>query len=128
MAAYLYLGVRMLLDRRRQQVAELPVSARGSTAQKTHAVLNEGRHLFLAPPQFVDSSSSSVLAFLSSAAMFTGTLWCLTLVWCASMMGRRFRNKPSAGVLVKRAAGACSSARGVKMAAARQRLLIRDVQ
>jgi len=51
--------------------------------------------------------------------MCTGTLWCLTLVWFASAMGRRFRTNPSAGVLIKRAAGVMFVGLGVKMAATR---------
>jgi len=70
-------------------------------------------------PHFVDATSPSrVSAFLFLGGLFmtTGTAWCLVLVWCASAMGRRLRGNPTAGVLVKRAAGALFVGLGVKMA------------
>jgi threonine/homoserine/homoserine lactone efflux protein len=124
-AAYLcYLGVRMLIDRSTAaEVAELPVERSWPIyrAGILTNVLNPKVAIFFLAflPQFVDGrSSSQVSAFLFLGALFmcTGTLWCLTLVWCASAMGRRFRENPSAGVLIKRAAGTMFVGLGFKMA------------
>jgi threonine/homoserine/homoserine lactone efflux protein len=60
-------------------------------------------------PQFVDGTSTSKVGtflFLEPCSCAPATAWCLILVWCASAMSRRFREKPSAGALLKRAAGA----------------------
>jgi threonine/homoserine/homoserine lactone efflux protein len=125
-AAYLgYLGARMLFDRSSPiGMVELPVEGSWAIyrAGVLTNVLNPKVALFFLAflPQFVSSTASSkVAAFLLLGGLFmcTGTLWCLTLVWCASAMGRRFRENPSAGVLIKRAAGALFIGLGVKMAA-----------
>ena len=125
-AAYLvYLGVRMLFDRSAaNRLAELPVERSWAIyrAGVLTNVLNPKVALFFLAflPQFVDTASSAkvpAFLFLGCVFMFTGTLWCLVLVWGASALGRRFRENPSAGVLIKRAAGALFVALGVKMAA-----------
>jgi threonine/homoserine/homoserine lactone efflux protein len=125
-AAYLvYLGVRMLLDRSSaNRLAELPVERSWAIyrAGVLTNVLNPKVALFFLAflPQFVDTASSAkvpAFLFLGCVFMFSGTLWCLVLVWAASAMGRRFRENPSAGVLIKRAAGALFVGLGVKMAA-----------
>ena len=48
--------------------------------------------------------------------MFNGTIWCLILAWSASAMSRRFRENPSAGTLLKWAAGAVFVGLGAKLA------------
>jgi len=127
-AAYLaYLGVKMLLDRSPASgITELPVERSWAIyrAGVLTNVLNPKVAIFFLAflPQFVDATSSSKVAsflFLGGLFMCTGTLWCLTLVWFASAMGRRFRVNPSAGVLIKRAAGVMFVGLGVKMAATR---------
>jgi threonine/homoserine/homoserine lactone efflux protein len=127
-AAYLsYLGIRMLLDRSpAAAVAELPVERSWAIyrAGVLTNVLNPKVALFFLAflPQFVNTASSSKVGsflFLGGLFMFTGTLWCLTLVWCASAMGRRLRENPAAGVRIKRVAGAMFVGLGVKMAATR---------
>jgi threonine/homoserine/homoserine lactone efflux protein len=127
-AAYLgYLGARMLLDRSSPiGMVELPVERSWAIyrAGVLTNVLNPKVALFFLAflPQFVSATASSkVAAFLLLGGVFmcTGTLWCLVLVWGAAAMGRRFRANPSAGVLIKRAAGALFVGLGVKMAVAR---------
>jgi threonine/homoserine/homoserine lactone efflux protein len=127
-AAYLvYLGARMLLEHSTASgLAELPVERSWAIyrAAVLTNVLNPKVAIFFLAflPQFVDTTSSSKVAaflFLGGVFMCTGTLWCLTLVWFASAMGRRFREKPLAGVVLKRAAGAMFVGLGVKMAATR---------
>jgi len=127
-AAYLaYLGVRMLFERSTTAgIAELPAERSWAIyrAGVLTNVLNPKVAIFFLAflPQFVSTTSSakvSAFLFLGSVFMFTGTLWCLTLVWFASAMGRRFRENPTAGALIKRAAGAMFVGLGVKMAATR---------
>jgi threonine/homoserine/homoserine lactone efflux protein len=126
-ALYLvYLGVSMLLPR--------PVVAGTSTTPMAYEtpwviyraglltnVLNPKVALFFLAflPQFVaPAADSRVLAFLFLGAVFVfnGTLWCLVLVWAASAMSRRFRERPSSGVLLKRATGAVFVGLGLKLA------------
>jgi threonine/homoserine/homoserine lactone efflux protein len=73
-------------------------------------------------PQFVaPTAESRVLSFLFLGAVFifNGTLWCLVLVWAASAMSRRFRERPSSGVLLKRATGVIFVGLGVRLAISR---------
>ena len=125
-AAYLgYLGARMLLDRSQSGgLVELPRDRSWAIyrAGVLTNLLNPKVALFFLAflPQFVDvHSASRVSSFLFLGALFmtTGTVWCLVLVWSAAAMGRRFRANPSAGALLKRAAGALFVGLGVKMAA-----------
>ena len=70
-------------------------------------------------PQFVSASAESrVLAFLFLGAVFivNGTLWCLVLVLSASAISARLRGRASAGVALKRAAGAVFVGLGVRLA------------
>jgi threonine/homoserine/homoserine lactone efflux protein len=73
-------------------------------------------------PQFVaPTAESRVLAFLflGGVFIFNGTLWCLVLVWGASAMSRRLRERPSSGQLLKRATGAVFVGLGVRLAVSR---------
>jgi threonine/homoserine/homoserine lactone efflux protein len=125
-AAYLvYLGVNMLRERAATggALAEPPRESSWKIyrAGVLTNVLNPKVALFFMAflPQFVDGTSASKIGtflFLGALFMCTGTAWCLVLVWCASAMSRRFREKPSAGVLLKRAAGAMFIGLGVKLA------------
>jgi threonine/homoserine/homoserine lactone efflux protein len=70
-------------------------------------------------PQFVSPSAPSrVLAFVFLGGMFvvTGTVWCLVLVWGASAMSRRLRERGAGGALLKRATGAVFVGLGVRLA------------
>lgn len=72
-------------------------------------------------PQFVaPTADSRVLSFLflGGIFIFTGTLWCLVLVWGASAMRRRLRMRPSSGALLKRATGAIFVGLGMRLAVA----------
>jgi threonine/homoserine/homoserine lactone efflux protein len=128
-AAYLtYLGVNMLFDRSSNQ---------GLTPEMRHEspwaiyragfftnVLNPKVALFFMAflPQFVNPSSESKIAaflFLGAVFMFNGTIWCLILAWSASAMSRHLRERPSAGAIIKRAAGALFVGLGVKLAVTR---------
>jgi len=125
-AVYLgYLGVRMLVER---------VEAAGAAAEFAHErdwsifksgllsnVLNPKVALFFMAflPQFVaPGAESRLLAFLFLGAVFifNGTLWCFFLVWCASAMSVRLRQRPASGLLLKRATGALFVGLGLKLA------------
>lgn len=125
-AVYLaYLGLRMLFER---------VEPLGAATEFAHEsdwaifraglltnVLNPKVALFFMAflPQFVaPDAQSRVMSFLFLGAvfMFNGTIWCLTLVWCASAMSRRLRQGRSSGVMLKRATGALFVGLGVRLA------------
>ena len=125
-AAYLaYLGVKMIVDRS-ENPGGLREFGRESAWRIYRAgfftnLLNPKVALFFMAflPQFVDPMSESKIAafvFLGALFMFTGTLWCLVLAWSASAMSRRFRSNPSAGTMIRRAAGAMFVGLGVKLA------------
>jgi len=70
-------------------------------------------------PQFVaQTADSRVLAFmfLGAVFIFNGTLWCLVLVWGASVINQRMRRNASAGLRLKRAAGVIFIGLGVRLA------------
>jgi threonine/homoserine/homoserine lactone efflux protein len=125
-AAYLvYLGVRMIVDRP-TPVGMAPAFAIDSDWAVYRAglltnVLNPKVALFFLAflPQFVaQTADSRVLAFLFLGAVFifNGTLWCLVLVWGASAVNQRLRGNASAGLRLKRAAGAVFVGLGVRLA------------
>ena len=128
-AGYLaYLGIHMLLEGSATGEAFTDVAPeRGWRIYRAGVltnVLNPKVALFFMAflPQFVDAGApSKISAFLFLGALFmvTGTAWCFVLVWCASAMSRRFRQNPSAGVLLKRAAGAMFVGLGAKLAITR---------
>jgi threonine/homoserine/homoserine lactone efflux protein len=143
-AAYLvYLGVSMLRDRTPGTLGTSGTPGTLGTSDRESGwkiyraglltnVLNPKVALFFLAflPQFVDpAAESKVLAFLFLGAvfMFNGTIWCLILAWGASAMSRRFQERnaakafrqtgrPSADVLLKRAAGALFIGLGVRLA------------
>ena len=125
-AAYLaYLGVRMIVNRGSES-GGLRDFGRESAWRIYRAgfftnLLNPKVALFFMAflPQFVDPMSDAKIAaflFLGALFMFTGTLWCLVLAWSASAMSRRFRSNPSAGTMIRRAAGVMFVGLGVKLA------------
>src|ERR1700731_1322514 len=99
--AYLvFLGIKMILDRRKH--LSLPTSFRRRTTTAAFRqgvltnILNPKVALFFLAflPQFIDrSSNNKVLAFLVLGFTFitTGTIWCLILAWFASAFGERLR-------------------------------------
>jgi threonine/homoserine/homoserine lactone efflux protein len=125
-AAYLvYLGVRMLIDR-----SPAPTETREFARERDWPiyraglltnVLNPKVALFFMAflPQFVDPAADTrILAFLflGGVFIFNGTLWCLVLVWGASVMSRRLRSNASTGILLRRAAGAVFVGLGARLA------------
>lgn len=128
-AAYLvYLGIQMLRERP-ADVGRSPAF----TPERYWAVYRAGlltnvlnpkvALFFLAfLPQFVaPTAESRVLSFLFLGGLFVfnGTLWCLALVWGASAMSRRLRERPSYGQFLKRATGAIFVGLGVRLAVSR---------
>jgi threonine/homoserine/homoserine lactone efflux protein len=125
-AAYLvYLGVGMLRDRS-ANAEGLAEFAREDAWTIYRAgfltnLLNPKVALFFLAflPQFVAPGAESrilTFLFLGGIFIFNGTIWCLVLAVGASAMGRRFRQRPSAGALLKRASGAVFVGLGVKLA------------
>ena len=107
--AYLvFLGIKMLLDRRKQ------LSLPGNFRRRTSTAF------FLAfLPQFIDpASNAKVLAFLTLGLTFvtTGTIWCLILAWFASAFSERLRANETIGQWLNRAAGALFVFLGLRLA------------
>ena len=126
-ATYLaYLGFRMLVDRSRtiavREFGREQDSAIYRAGLLTN-VLNPKVALFFMAflPQFVDPAQSRIVSFLflGSIFIFTGTLWCLVLVWGASTIRERLRGNSSAGTWVKRATGALFIGLGARLAVSR---------
>jgi RhtB (resistance to homoserine/threonine) family protein len=124
--AYLiFLGIKMLLDRRRQ--LSLPSNFRRRTTIAAFRqgvftnVLNPKVALFFLAflPQFVDPASNmKLLAFLALGLTFvtTGTIWCLILAWFASALSERLRENETIGQWLNRAAGALFVFLGARLA------------
>jgi RhtB (resistance to homoserine/threonine) family protein len=125
-AAYLcYLGVRMLLERGDQdQPAKRFAYESGWAIFRAGLltnVMNPKVALFFMAflPQFVSPAADSriiTLLFLGAVFIFTGTLWCLILVWSASAVSKRLRTSHASGRLLKRATGALFVGLGVRLA------------
>ena len=127
--AYLiFLGIKMLLDRRRQ--LSLPSNFRRRTTIAAFRqgvftnVLNPKVALFFLAflPQFIDPASNmKVFAFLMLGLTFvtTGTIWCLILAWFASAFSERLRTNEIIGQWLNRAAGALFVFLGLRLATAK---------
>jgi len=127
--AYLiFLGIKMLLDRRRQLT--LPSNFRRRTTIAAFRqgvftnVLNPKVALFFLAflPQFIDPASNmKVFAFLMLGLTFvtTGTIWCLILAWFASVFSERLRTNETIGQWLNRAAGALFVFLGLRLATAK---------
>jgi RhtB (resistance to homoserine/threonine) family protein len=127
--AYLiFLGIKMLLDRRRQLT--LPSNFRRRTTIAAFRqgvftnVLNPKVALFFLAflPQFIDPASNmKVFAFLMLGLTFvtTGTIWCLILAWFASAFSERLRTNETIGQWLNRAAGALFVFLGLRLATAK---------
>ncbi len=125
-AAYLaYLGIGMLLERGTSaraaaSFAPQPAWAIYRSGLLTN-VLNPKVALFFLAflPQFVSPAAPSrvlTFLFLGGVFIFNGTLWCLALVWGASAMSRRLRDRPASGLWLKRAVGTIFVGLGLKLA------------
>jgi len=127
--AYLiFLGIQMLLDRRKH--LSLPTNFRQWTTAAAFRqgvftnILNPKVALFFLAflPQFIDPASNmKVLAFLSLGLTFvtTGTIWCLVLAWFASVFSERLRGNETIGQWLNRAAGALFVFLGLRLASAK---------
>ncbi len=127
--AYLiFLGIKMLLDRRRQLT--LPSNFRRRTTIAAFRqgvftnVLNPKVALFFLAflPQFIEPASNmKVFAFLMLGLTFvtTGTIWCLILAWFASAFSERLRTNETIGQWLNRAAGALFVFLGLRLATAK---------
>jgi RhtB (resistance to homoserine/threonine) family protein len=127
--AYLiFLGIKMLLDRRRQ--LSLPSNFRRRTTIAAFRqgvftnVLNPKVALFFLAflPQFINPASNmKVFAFLMLGLTFvtTGTIWCLILAWFASAFSERLRTNETIGQWLNRAAGALFVFLGLRLATAK---------
>jgi threonine/homoserine/homoserine lactone efflux protein len=124
--AYLiFLGIKLLLDRRKQ--LRLPSNFRRRTTVAAFRqgvftnVLNPKVALFFLAflPQFIDPASNmKILAFLALGLTFvsTGTIWCLILAWFASAFSERLRGSQTIGQWLNRAASALFIFLGVRLA------------
>jgi RhtB (resistance to homoserine/threonine) family protein len=125
--AYLiFLGIKLLLDRRRE--LSLPSNFRQRTSAAAFRqgvltnVLNPKVALFFLAflPQFIDpATTNKILAFVTLGLTFvtTGTIWCLTLAWFASSFSDRLRASETVGQWVNRAIGALFIFLGARLAA-----------
>ena len=127
--AYLvFLGIKMILDRRKQ--LSLPSNFRRRTTAAAFRqgvftnVLNPKVALFFLAflPQFIDpASSAKLLAFLMLGLTFvtTGTIWCLLLAWFASALSERLRANPTITAWLNRAVGSLFVFLGLRLATAK---------
>jgi len=127
--AYLiFLGIKMLLDRRKH--LSLPTNFRRRTTAAAFRqgvftnILNPKVALFFLAflPQFIDpTSNSKVLAFLILGFTFvtTGTVWCLILAWFASAFSERLRTNETIAQWLNRTAGALFVFLGLRLATAK---------
>ena len=127
--AYLiFLGIKMLFDRRKH--LSLPSQFRRRTATAAFRqgiltnVLNPKVALFFLAflPQFIDPASNiKVLAFLMLGFAFvtTGTIWCLILAWFASAFSERLRTNETIAQWLSRTAGALFVFLGLRLATAK---------
>ena len=127
--AYLiFLGIKMILDRRKQ--LSLPSSFRRRTTIAAFRqgiltnILNPKVALFFLAflPQFIDpASSAKVPAFILLGLTFvtTGTIWCLILAWFASAFSERLRANETISQWLNRTAGALFIFLGIRLATTR---------
>lgn len=124
--AYLiFLGVKMILDRRKQ--LSLPSNFRRRTTIAAFRqgvltnILNPKVALFFLAflPQFIDpASNAKVPAFILLGLTFvtTGTIWCLILAWFASAFSERLRTNATISQWLNRTAGALFVFLGLRLA------------
>ena len=124
--AYLvFLGIKMLLDRRKQLSLPSNFRRRSTIAAFRQGVLTNVLNpkvalFFLAfLPQFIDPASrTKVPAFLALGLTFvtTGTIWCLVLAWFASAFSERLRANETVGQWLNWAAGGLFVLLGLRLA------------
>lgn len=127
--AYLvFLGIKMLLDRRGQST--VPANFRRSTTMAAFRqgvltnILNPKVALFFLAflPQFIDpGSNAKIAAFITLGLTFviTGTTWCLILALFASVFSELLRGNQTVANWLNRTVGALFVFLGVRLAAAR---------
>ena len=127
--AYLiFLGIKMILDRRRH--LSLPSNFRRHTTTAAFRqgvltnILNPKVALFFLAflPQFINpASNTKVLAFLTLGFAFviTGTIWCLILAWFASVFSERLRTNETIAQWLNRTAGMLFVFLGLRLATAK---------
>jgi threonine/homoserine/homoserine lactone efflux protein len=127
-AAYLiYLGVKMLLERRvtaSTSVEPLPPPEPAWAIYRAAVltnVLNPKVALFFLAflPQFVAPDAGSRVVsflFLGAVFVFNGTLWCLVLVMTASALSGRLRRNASGARRLRQATGAVFVGLGARLA------------
>ena len=127
--AYLvFLGMKMILDRRRELT--LPSNFRRRTTLAAFRqgvltnVLNPKVALFFLAflPQFIDPASNmKIAAFMTLGLTFvtTGTIWCLVLAWFASSFSKRLRDNETVAQWLNRTAGAIFVFLGLRLATAK---------
>ena len=127
--AYLiFLGMKMILDRRRELALPSRFRRRTTLAAFRQGVLtnviNPKVALFFLAflPQFIDPASNmKIAAFLTLGLTFvtTGTIWCLVLAWFASTFSTRLRNNENVSQWLNRTAGALFVFLGLRLATTR---------
>ena len=127
--AYLvFLGIKMILDRRRELT--LPSNFRRRTTIAAFRqgyltnILNPKVALFFLAflPQFIDPASNmKIAAFIALGLTFvtTGTIWCLVLACFASSFSERLRKNESIAPWLNRTAGAVFVFLGLRLATAK---------
>jgi RhtB (resistance to homoserine/threonine) family protein len=127
--AYLvFLGMKMILDRRRELALPSRFRQRTTLAAFRQGVftnlLNPKVALFFLAflPQFIDPASNmKIAAFITLGLTFvtTGTIWCLVLAWFASTFSTRLRTNENVSQWLNRTAGALFVFLGLRLATAR---------
>src|SRR6516162_560521 len=123
-----FLGIKMILDRRRELT--LPSNFRRRTTLAAFRqgvltnVLNPKVALFFLAflPQFIDPASNmKIAAFMTLGLTFmtTGTIWCLVLAWFASSFSKRLRENETVAQWLNRTAGAIFVFLGLRLATAK---------
>jgi RhtB (resistance to homoserine/threonine) family protein len=120
-----FLGIKMILDRRRKLI--LPSNFRRRTTIAAFRqgvltnVLNPKVALFFLVflPQFIDPASNmKIAAFITLGLTFvtTGTIWCLVLACFASNFSERWRNNEVIAQWLNRTAGTVFIFLGLRLA------------
>jgi RhtB (resistance to homoserine/threonine) family protein len=127
--AYLvFLGIKMILDRRRELTLPSNFRRRTTLAAFRQGVLtnllNPKVALFFLAflPQFIDPASNmKIAAFMTLGLTFvtTGTIWCLVLTWFASSFSKRLRDNETVAQWLNRTAGAIFVFLGLRLATAK---------
>jgi RhtB (resistance to homoserine/threonine) family protein len=127
--AYLvFLGIKMILDRRRELNLKSQFRCRTTMAAFRQGVLTNVLNpkvalFFLAfLPQFIDPGSDTKIAvFVTLGLTFvtTGTIWCLILAWFASVFSEQLRNNEGISQWLNRTVGVLFVFLGLRLATAK---------